>query len=187
MAASEDQEGLREVVGRAAVRDADAWEHLYRRGYPRLFSYARRRLGSDEAADDAVSEAMTRALEKIQGFTWQGAGFDAWLFGILRFVVLEQHRRAGRDLLRETDVEEATEPENDPSAVLVRTERRRELLAEFARLSDDDRELIELRVVAGLSAEAVAEVVGKRPGAVRMAQARALSRLRLRLEERDRA
>ena len=53
----------------------------------------------------------------------------------------------------------------------------------FARLSDADRELLELRVVAGLSAEEAAAVLGRRPGAVRMAQSRALTRLRRHLGE----
>ncbi len=187
MASDDDSGGLRAIVARAVARDADAWEHLYRRGYVSMFAYARRRVASDEAADDAVSEAMTRALEKIDRFTWQGAGFDAWLYGILRNVVLEQHRRAGRDAPQEAAEPRPTDPEQDPSAILARAERDRELRTEFAALGDDDRELLELRVVAGLSAEAVAEVVGKRPGAVRMAQKRALARLRARMENRDRA
>jgi RNA polymerase sigma-70 factor, ECF subfamily len=187
MASEEDSEGLRGVVARAAARDADAWEHLYRRGYVSMFAYARRRVASDAAADDAVSEAMTRALEKIDRFTWQGAGFDVWLFGIPRNVVLEQYRRTARDVPDETPDQRPTDPEHDPSAILARAERDRELRAEFAALDDDDRELLELRVVAGLSAEAVAEVVGKRAGAVRMAQKRALARLRARMEDRDRA
>ncbi len=53
----------------------------------------------------------------------------------------------------------------------------------FGRLTDDEQELLELRVVGGLSADEVGEVIGKRAGAVRMAQARALSRLRSLLEE----
>ena len=48
----------------------------------------------------------------------------------------------------------------------------------YTRLSDDDREVLDLRVVAGLSADEVAAVLGKQPGAVRMAQSRALERLR---------
>jgi RNA polymerase sigma-70 factor (ECF subfamily) len=58
------------------------------------------------------------------------------------------------------------------------------LRAAFCRLSDEDREVLELRVVAGLSSDQTAEVLGKRPGAVRMAQARALERLRALMEER---
>ena len=53
----------------------------------------------------------------------------------------------------------------------------------FAALSEDDQEILWLRLVAGLSAAEVAEVVGRREGAVRQAQSRALDRLRGRLEE----
>ncbi|MBV9285708.1 MAG: hypothetical protein JO176_13890, partial [Acidimicrobiia bacterium] len=53
----------------------------------------------------------------------------------------------------------------------------------FGRLADGDRELLELRVVGGLSAEETAEALGRRPGAVRMAQSRALGRLRRLLVE----
>ena len=53
----------------------------------------------------------------------------------------------------------------------------------FDRLGADDRELLELRVQGGLSSEEVGQLLGKQPGAVRMAQARALGRLRTILEE----
>jgi len=52
----------------------------------------------------------------------------------------------------------------------------------FATLGPDDREILELRVVGGLDAEEVGLVVGKRAGAVRMAQSRALARLRAALD-----
>ena len=53
----------------------------------------------------------------------------------------------------------------------------------FTRLGVNDQELLELRVVAGLSSEDTAAALGKRPGAIRMAQVRALARLRRILEE----
>ena len=49
----------------------------------------------------------------------------------------------------------------------------------FEQLSPSEQELLELRVVGGLSADDVGSVLGKRAGAVRMAQARALDRLRV--------
>ena len=58
-----------------------------------------------------------------------------------------------------------------------------QMRAAFARLDSSDREVLELRVVAGLTSEEAAAVLGKRPGAVRMAQNRALARLRKLLEE----
>ena len=56
----------------------------------------------------------------------------------------------------------------------------------FARLSDHEQELLELRVVAGLASQDVASLTGRRPGAVRMAQSRALDRLRTEYEELSR-
>ena len=53
----------------------------------------------------------------------------------------------------------------------------------FAGLPEPDRELLGLRVVAGLDATTTAQVLGKRPGAIRMAQSRALGRLRVMLRE----
>ena len=53
----------------------------------------------------------------------------------------------------------------------------------FERLAPEERELLELRVQGGLSSEEVGRLLGKRPGAVRMAQARALQRLRREWEE----
>src|SRR5437660_1444841 len=52
------------LAQRARVGDADAWDHLYRLAYPRLIAYARRRLPGD-AAVDAVSETMARAVAKV--------------------------------------------------------------------------------------------------------------------------
>lgn len=173
---------LRTLVQRAARSDADAWEALYRRSYPRLFAYARRRLSSDPPADDAVSETMLRALDRIDTFTWQGAGFDAWLYGILRNVVLETHRHDGR--VRAT----ADMPEPSgvdallPSDAIVQRDQRTEIRSAFARLSPDDQEILELRVVAGLSAEGIAVATERTAGAVRMAQSRALDRLRTHYE-----
>ena len=53
----------------------------------------------------------------------------------------------------------------------------------FGRLDPDERELLELRIHGGLSSEEVGQLLGKQPGTVRMAQARALQRLRTILEE----
>lgn len=186
--ATEPEQQLRALVDRARRADPDAWEALYRRVYPRLFAYARRRLSTDEQAEDAVSEAMTRAMRRIDGFTWTGAGLDGWLFGITRNVVLETYREGARTratdpqtvaLARERDQEPG---HDDPLDRLVGDEEQRLVRTAFERLTEEDREVLELRVVVGLDAQAVGEVTGRRAGAVRMAQSRALARLRLEYE-----
>jgi RNA polymerase sigma-70 factor (ECF subfamily) len=169
------------LVERAAARDPDAWEAIYRRCYRKLFGFARRRLPDDHAAEDAVSETLSRALHAIDRFTWQGGGFDAWLYGIARNVVRESTRTRRRAPTVAT-TSDAMCGERGPEEHAVACDEDVAMRSAFARLSDDDRELLDLRVHAGLSADEVGRLLGKRPGAVRMAQARALQRLRANLE-----
>jgi RNA polymerase sigma-70 factor (ECF subfamily) len=172
---------LRALVERAVARDPDAWEQLYRRSYRNLFGFARRRLVDDHAADDVVSETMARTLDNIDRFTWQGGGFDAWLYGIARNVVFEFARRDAR-IVVSIDCESAT-IERGPEEHAVASDEAATVRRAFGRLDPDERELLELRVQGGLSSEEVGHLLGKQPGAVRMAQARALHRLRTILEE----
>jgi RNA polymerase sigma-70 factor (ECF subfamily) len=169
------------LVADARRGDPRAWEALYRRLYPLLMSYASRRLGAD-GARDAVSEAMARAVARISRFAWEGGGFDAWIFGILRHVVIDAQRFAvGR--APANDLDEPVSGEPGPLDHLLGAERSAAVRTAFAQLGPLDQEVLELRVVAGLSSDEVAAVVGKKSGAVRMAQARALERLRELLEE----
>lgn len=173
---NEPLDELRALVERARRRDPDAWEALYRRCYGRLYVYARRRLPDQHAAEDAVSETMLRALQAIDRFVWVGGGLHAWLFGILRNVVREAYRAGGHL----TPIESVDEPASEnpgPPELAIQAEEHRAVRRAFARLDPADQEVLELRVVGELSANEVADLIGKRPGAVRMAQSRALRRL----------
>jgi RNA polymerase sigma-70 factor (ECF subfamily) len=184
----EDRSGLDALVGAARSGDGDAWEALYRRAYPRLFAYARRRLASDDAARDAVSETMSRAVRSLGRYRAEGAGFDAWLSGIVRHVVMDAQRTGARRSARldgMVALPDVASSEDGPEERLLGSLEAASVRAAFARLSDADRELLELRVVLGLSSDEVAATLGKRPGAVRMAQARALDRLRSLLASDD--
>jgi RNA polymerase sigma-70 factor, ECF subfamily len=178
----DEQSDARALVERARHGDEAAWEALYRAVYPRLLAYAGRRLLSTEAAKDAVSETMVRAVAKIDRFTWSGGGFDAWLFGILRHVVLDAQRAAGRRGTVPLVVDRASR-EAGPLDQLLDSEEADAVRRAFSRLDPAEQELLELRVVGRLSSEDVAAALGKKPGAVRMAQTRALARLRGHLEE----
>ncbi|HEX3839307.1 MAG TPA: sigma-70 family RNA polymerase sigma factor [Acidimicrobiales bacterium] len=167
---------MRELVERARQGDEEAWEALFRRAYPKLLSYASRRLPTTEQAKDAVGETMTRAVANIERLRGEGGGFDAWMYGIMRHVVVDAQRllsREGPGLI--PDAADASPPPGDR---VVDREDAIEVRQAFDRLSPADQELLELRVVAELSADEVASVLGRRPGAVRMAQSRALTRLR---------
>jgi RNA polymerase sigma-70 factor (ECF subfamily) len=177
---------IREVVARARRRDPDAWDALYRRVHPTLHAYARRRVSSPHAADDAVSETMMRALERIETFVWRGNGFDAWLHGILRNVLYENGRVYARAAVGH-HVREVGTDEHEPLGRVLAREEAASVRQAFEQLSGGERRVLELRVLDRRSAEDTGEVLGKRAGAVRMAQARALDRLRALLVSGGRA
>jgi len=171
--------GASGLVEQARRLDPNAWEALYVAAYPRLLAFAGRRVGRSRAAD-VVAETMARAVAAIERFDPAGTGFDPWLFGICRHVVADTHRKAARDDGRR---EPAATPVDDIGDGLEHDEEAAAMRIAYDRLSDDDRDVLDLRVVAGLSAEDVAAVLGKQPGAVRMAQSRALDRLRGHFQE----
>jgi RNA polymerase sigma-70 factor (ECF subfamily) len=180
----DESTSLEELVRQARGGSPDAWEAIYLRSRPQLFRFARLRLVTDDQAEDAVSETVARAIAGLDRFP-PGASAMAWLVGICRNVVHEAHRTGTR---QRTLVDRAGQmaPPPDPQPPddrLLASEEEAQLRHCFERLDHDARELLELRVVVGLDADAVAAVVGKRAGAVRMAQSRALARLRGCMEE----
>lgn len=176
---------VEELFKRAQSGSPEAWEELYVTTRPQLFRFARLRLATDDQADDAVSETIARAMAAAGRYR-PGSGVVPWLVGICRNVVFETYRSGGR--FHSVDpalfVEQAS-PSGDrgPAEHAVAEEEAGAVREAFGQLTEEDQEILALRVVVGLDAEAVAEVVGKRAGAVRMAQSRALVRLRGHLEE----
>jgi RNA polymerase sigma-70 factor (ECF subfamily) len=169
------------LVRAARAGDDAAWESLYRTLYPRLRAFFVRRVGL-EHAEDGVSETMTRAVASIDRFTWAEAGFDGWVFGIASHVSVDHHRRLDRGRryrhlghLFSASRSDGAAPVDqdvvigDDQALIRRL---------FTQLSPAEQEVLELRVIAGLSAEQVGEILGQNPGAVRTAQSRALAHLR---------
>ncbi len=121
---------------------------------------------------------MARAVARIATFQWRDGGFDAWLYGILRHVVIDAQRADAREFRRRVPAEASAA---SPLDFVLEGEEAEAVRGAFAELLPADQEVLQLRVVAGLSAEEVGVVLGKRPGAVRMAQSRALAQLRRKL------
>lgn len=157
--------------------DAASWEELYTHMYQSMVSYASRRLSAEEARD-AVSESVARAFARSSVLP-RDATPEAWIFGILRHVVHDAQRRSTRGV---SVLHRSAAASVDWTGVddgLISDEEEAGVRDAFGQLSPRDQEVLELRVVAGLSARDTGRVLGMREGAVRNAQLRALRRLRL--------
>ncbi len=175
------------LVSAAGTGDSAAWVVLYRRIYPRLRAYLARRVHAGHV-EDTVSETMMRAVRCIDSYQPGPAGFDGWVFGIARRVCADYHRRRAR-LRRQDEVAagmaEVIEDGRVPGDPVAAADDHAELRRAFELLPPGDQQVLELRVIAGLSVEQAASVLEKAPGAVRTAQSRALGRLRQLIEAND--
>jgi RNA polymerase sigma-70 factor (ECF subfamily) len=170
-----------DVLGAAARGDEDAFGRLWRDLQPRLLRYFA--VVSRTVAEDLASETWLGVVRGLDRFQGNEPAFRAWVFTIARHEVLDWRRRAARRATEDPSANGLIEraAPDDPAADALEGFSTRAALAEVATLPPDQAEAIMLRVVAGLGVERVAEIMGKRPGTVRVLTHRGLRRLAERL------
>lgn len=156
----------------AAVRD------LLQQVRPAVLRYALARLGRRETAEDVTQEVCLAVLTGLSRYEDTGRPFRSYVFAIAAHKVADAHRAAYRGDVAVADVPDTTDDAPGPEEHALRNDEARAAHALLNTLPDDQRELLLLRVAAGLSAEEVGAVLGMSPGAVRVAQHRALNKLR---------
>jgi RNA polymerase sigma-70 factor (ECF subfamily) len=163
-----------EVVDAVKRGDRRAWEAAYDTYGKGLMGFLVLRLGDRDDAAEALSETFLRALEKIDGLRGGADAFRAWLFRIARNVATDRLRSRARLTLEAEPDESVDRLTGGPVEQVIAAEDAVEVRRALASLSADDREVVWLRVCAGLSSAEVGEIVGKKAGTVRMQQLRAL-------------
>ncbi|MCK7637588.1 sigma-70 family RNA polymerase sigma factor [Corynebacterium pygosceleis] len=179
---------LAALVPLAAGGDRSALQRIMEIVHPMVLRYARARIGGGRhpTPEDVAQEICLAVANSVSNYVDRGRPFMAFVYGIASNKVADAHRSLSRDLSNPTDdvpdyVRDGDTPE-DYALVSDGSNRVRSLLDS---LSDKAREIITLRVFVGLSAEETARIVGSTPGAVRVAQHRALAALRKKLNEQE--
>jgi RNA polymerase sigma-70 factor, ECF subfamily len=170
------------AVLRAAGRgDEAAFARLWRDAHPPLLRYLRVLAG--EAAEDVAGEIWLEVARGLARFKGGEQEFRAWLLTLARRRVTDMRRYDARRPVRLTaDVGELDRPAADDTAAAALENMSTEAaVALIATLPREQAEVIALRFIAGLDVGQVARIVGKRPGAVRVAAHRGLRSLAARL------
>jgi RNA polymerase sigma factor (sigma-70 family) len=170
-----------------AARDGAPWalEAIYRDLAPAVLGYLRSQRAAE--AEDLTSEVFVGLVRGLGGFDGDERSFRSWVFSIAHRRLIDERRRLAR----------RREDAADPSALAgalagsavgdVEDEAVARLGQGWAMrtldlLTDDQRSVLLLRVLADLSVEEVGRLLGKRPGAVKTLQRRALASLARYLE-----
>ena len=176
-------ERLDAVVAEAVAGNRDALREVLEIIRPIVVRYCRARVGATErsslSADDVAQEVCLAAITALPRYKDQGRPFLAFVYGIAAHKVADAHRAAARNRADPTDVvPERYSLEAGPEQMALDSESAARMNNLLSVLPEKQREILILRVVVGMSAEETAEAVGSTAGAVRVAQHRALARLK---------
>jgi RNA polymerase sigma-70 factor (ECF subfamily) len=172
-----------ELVERAVRGEPDATAALLTDVRPGVVRYCRARLGqiggAYTTADDISQEVCVAILRALPRYRQQGVPFSAFVYGIAARKVADAQRSAIRRLTVSVDaVPERADATPGPEQQAVSADQARRLSLLLNQLTDTQREIIVLRVAVGLSADEVGSTLSMSATAVRVAQSRALAKLR---------
>ncbi len=166
-----------QVVEAAQRGNQVALARLYEHYFPRVYRYAYARLASSEDAEDVTEEIFLRVIDNIDGFSFRGLPFGAWVFRIARNEVISHVRRQKTrsataplsESIADTGRDHVTELELQLDIEMVRQA--------TERLPEAQRQVIELRFGAGLSVAETAQALKKSENNVKVLQHKAIAKL----------
>lgn len=165
-------------VRRTQEGDAEAFGLLYDHYVSLVYRYVHNRVGDRATAEDVTSETFVRALRRIDSLSFQGRDVGAWLVTIARNIVFD-HVKSSRYRLEvaTADMRDADRATDGPEDAVVAHLSNRELLECVQQLGSEQQECIVLRFIHGLSVSETAAIMGKKDGAIKALQHRAVRRL----------
>jgi RNA polymerase sigma-70 factor, ECF subfamily len=172
-----DDEAIDRFVEAAKTGDPEAFGALFDHFYGPVHRYIAARVGRPSDAEDLAQLVFVKALEALPRYEARGIPFGGWLFRLARNVVID-YVRTRRDHATLDLIAGKPDDEEGPDQLAVLRQEMDSVARALRRLTPEQREAIELRFFAGLSAKEAAEVMGRQEGTVRGLQFRAIAALR---------
>jgi RNA polymerase sigma-70 factor (ECF subfamily) len=165
------------VLAAAQGGREDSFAILWRDANPSLLRYLR--VLASDGAEDIAAETWVQVVRGLPGFVGDEAAWRAWLFTTARRRLLDQARTRRRHPTEPLDDIGAAEVPASPDTEQLALENiaTRSAIALLSELPAHQADVIMLRVLAGLDTEVVAEMLGRSPGAIRVAAHRGLRKL----------
>jgi RNA polymerase sigma-70 factor (ECF subfamily) len=172
-----DDEALERLVAAAQGGDPEAFGALFDRYHAPVYRYVVARVGRPSDAEDLAQLVFVKALEALPRYQSRGVPFGGWLFRLARNVVID-HVRTRREHAPLELIVERPARDDGPDELAALRQEMDSVAHALRRLTPEQREAIELRFFAGLSAKEAAVAMGRQEGTVRGLQFRAIAALR---------
>jgi RNA polymerase sigma-70 factor (ECF subfamily) len=176
-----DDETLDRLVAEAQRGNPEAFGRIFDAYAGPIHRFIASRVNRPSDAEDLTQLVFVKALEALPRYEARGIPFGGWLFRLARNAIIDQVRTRRDHLSLVAAVTRETEDAGPEAMAALRDDLDRVARA-LIELTDDQREVIELRFFAGLSVHETAHAMGRQDGTVRGLQFRALAALRRSLE-----
>jgi len=184
-AASDRPSSELELTQRAVSGDPDAFAALYDFYVEQIYRFVLFRVGDEQTAEDLTSQVFLKAWNNLSSYQIRGLPFKAWLFRIARNSVIDYYRTYKETTPLEPSALTKPDPAAEVGDQVEQLLQAEELRLALQQLTEDQRQVLTLRFIEGLSTEEVANVMGKRQGAIRALQMRGLQALAEIIETSD--
>ena len=172
-----DDETLDRLVQEAKRGDPQAFARIFDEYAAPIHRFIASRVNRPSDAEDLTQLVFVKALEALPRYEARGIPFGGWLFRLARNAIIDQVRTRRDHLSLVTAMTRETEDAGPEATATLRDDLQRVARA-MADLTDDQREVIELRFFAGLSVSEAAVAMGRQEGTIRGLQFRAIASLR---------
>ncbi len=164
--------------------DARAFGALYDHYFPRIYNYVYFRVQDQATSDDLVSTIFMRALDRLDTYREERGVFGVWLFRIAHNAVVDHYRSAARRAsLSLEQVESLISGRPSVEQNIAQRQQTKALLAQVARLSKREQEIIGLKFGGGLTNRKIAALIGLKENNIAVILYRAMRKLRQALAE----
>jgi RNA polymerase sigma-70 factor (ECF subfamily) len=178
---------MQQLATAARSGDRDAVELLLAAVHRMVYRYCRARLvrmsGADDAAQDVAQEVCIAVLTALPRYRDEGKPFEAFVYKIAANKVADARRAGYRSAVIVDEVPDSEDTSAGPEELAVLADDARRARVLLDALPGQQREILLLRVAVGLSADETGRALGMTSGAVRVAQHRAMQRLRAMAEQ----
>ena len=177
------------LVQQAKAGDRDAFAALVSAYEGKIYNLALRYLGNREDAMDASQEVFLRVFRFLPGFQ-EESGFSTWIYrigvNVCKDMLVKRNKRNELSLELPDDEDdyrtvEVADERYDPQAIVEQSDLRESLASAIAELPQQQREMIVLRDIQGLSYEEIGQVLCLESGTVKSRLSRARENLRKKL------